>query len=61
MLIPRALMRNMVNSSSVKPQSRSNCSFSALGNCSLFFSPGVIRLVLISAVVVSLTSYVRII
>lgn len=57
-LIPRALMRNIISSSSVKPQSRSNCSLSSRVNCSLFFAPGVVKLFFISAVVVGITPYI---
>nr|DAH15217.1 MAG TPA: hypothetical protein [Caudoviricetes sp.] len=61
MLIPRALIRNIFSSSSVKPQSLSNCSLSSRGNCNLFFAPGVVKLFFISAVVVGLTPYVCVI
>lgn len=61
MLFPCARILKIVNSSSVNPQSRSNCSLNSRGNCNLFFSFGVVKLLLISSVVVCLTPYVCII
>ena len=55
MLIPFARIRKIVNSSSVKPQSRSNRSRSSRGNCSLFFALGVVKLRRILSVVIGHT------
>nr|DAW63683.1 MAG TPA: hypothetical protein [Caudoviricetes sp.] len=58
-LIPFARKRKIFNSSSVKPQSRSNCSRSSRGNCSLFFVPGVVKLRRMLSVVIGHTLHIR--
>nr|DAN76465.1 MAG TPA: hypothetical protein [Caudoviricetes sp.] len=57
-LMPFARRRKIFNSSSVKPQSRSNCSRSSRGNCSLFFVPGVVKLRRMLSVVIGYTLHV---
>nr|DAZ82814.1 MAG TPA: hypothetical protein [Caudoviricetes sp.] len=57
-LMPFARRRKIFNSSSVKPQSRSNCSRSSRGNCSLIFVPGVVKLRRRLSVVIGYTLHV---
>nr|DAM75235.1 MAG TPA: hypothetical protein [Caudoviricetes sp.] len=59
-LIPFARKRKIFSSSSVKPQSRSNCSRSSRGNCSLFFVPGVVKLRRMLSVVIGYTLHIRV-
>nr|DAK03096.1 MAG TPA: hypothetical protein [Caudoviricetes sp.] len=58
-LMPFARRRKIFSSSSVKPQSRSNCSRSSRGNCSLFFVPGVVKLRRMLSVVIGYTLHIR--